>query len=163
MFSLKRILISAAIVLFTAGIIYSITQNEKAPEFELESVDGSVLKLSDLKGKVVLLDFWATWCPPCRAAVPDLVELQAEYGENLVVVGISLDGDQTKKDVKPFMEQYEINYPVVWGTMNTAKDYGNIRAIPTSFIVDQEGNIVGKWVGMVEKIVYKETIDKLLE
>lgn len=134
---------------------------EKAANFKLMTTDGKELKLSDFKGKIVLLDFWATWCGPCRRGIPDLVELQKQYKEDLVVIGISLDS-QTKSDVIPFMKEFKINYQVVYGDAAVVKAYGNIQSIPTSFVIDREGKIVDQHVGLMPKSVYEKEIKKLL-
>jgi peroxiredoxin len=139
----------------------SVSILKKAPDFTLEDTDGNMVKLSDYAGKIVILDFWATWCPPCRAGIPDFVELQKEYGDDVQILGISLDLE-TKGDVIPFMKEYEINYPVLWGTMDVVADYGNIQSIPTTFIVDQEGNIVKEYVGLKPKSTFEKAIKELL-
>lgn len=136
-------------------------EKPKAPDFMLQDTEGKNVSLADYKGKIVLLDFWATWCAPCRKGIPDLVALQTEYKDDLVVIGISLD-QQTKKDVVPFMKEFNINYPVVYGDGNIVANYGNIRSIPTSFVIDKEGNIVDMHVGLVSKSVYEKEIKKLL-
>lgn len=135
---------------------------QKAPAFSLESTEGKKVQLSDYQGKIVLLDFWATWCGPCRRGIPDLVSLQKQYKDDLVVIGISLD-QQTKPDVVPFMKQYGINYPIVYGNRDIVKNYGNIQSIPTSFVIDKSGNVVDMHVGLVDKSVYEKTINKLLK
>lgn len=135
----------------------------KAPEFKLKSTEGKEIKLSDFKGKVVVLDFWATWCGPCRKGVPDLVELQNEYQNKLVVIGVSLDEiSGTSSDVKPFIQSFKINYPIVLGNEKVSQDYGDVQSIPTSFIIDQKGNIVNKHVGLTPKEVYVKQIKSLL-
>lgn len=133
-----------------------------APDFKLPRTDGSELKLSDYKGKIVIIDFWATWCPPCRRGIPDLIDIQKKYSEQVVIIGISLD-TETKPDVMPFIKQYGINYPIVYGNMEVVQSYGNIQAIPTSFIVDQNGQIVDKHVGLVDKAAYLSKIEELLK
>lgn len=135
-----------------------------APEFKLKSVDGKDVRLSDFKGKVVVLDFWATWCGPCRMGIPDLVALQNEYKGNLVVLGISLDKfSGTDNQVKSFMKELKINYPIVFGDEQVTKDYGNIEAIPTSFIIDAQGNIVDKHIGLVPKEAFTDQIKSLIK
>jgi len=124
---------------------------DKAPDFSLYTLDGTEIKLSDYKGKTVILDFWATWCPPCRRGIPDLISIKEKFKDDLVIIGISLDQPSTQKDLPSFIENYGINYPVVIGTMEVVAAYGNIQAIPTSFIIDKEGNIVNKHVGLVPK------------
>lgn len=146
-------------VLFSFGFkVY-----DKAPDFELKATDGKMIKLSDYKGKIVIIDFWATWCPPCRKGIPDLVELQEKYGKDLVIIGISLDDKRTIKDVEPFVSKYKINYPVVYGDEKTVGLFGNIESIPTSFVIDREGNIVKTHVGLIPKSEYEKDIEGLLE
>ena len=136
---------------------------KSAPAWELKDTDGKAVKSSDFKGKVVLLDFWATWCPPCREEIPGFVELQKKYGkEGLVIVGISLD-EQGPKVVKPFMKKYAINYPVVMGDSKTGALFGGVEAIPTTFVIDREGKIVNKHVGLVAKSTFESEIKALLK
>lgn len=135
--------------------------SQLAPNFDLTSTDGKNIKLSDYRGKVVIVDFWATWCPPCRKGIPDLIDLQKQFKKNLVVIGISLDQD-TKSDVVPFVKKYGINYPVVYGTNQVIMDYGSINAIPTSFVINKEGKIVDKHVGLVPKSEYESKIKEIL-
>jgi len=137
--------------------------NDKAPDFALKSVDGKVVKLSDYKGKVIILDFWATWCPPCRKGIPDLVSIQNEYKNDVVIIGVSLDGDKTIKDVPDFIKQYGINYPIVYGDEKIVTAYGGIQAIPTAFVIDKKGNIVDQHVGLVDKSIYVNKIKELLK
>lgn len=133
-----------------------------APNFTLESVDGDMVSLSDYKGKVIFLDFWATWCPPCVRGIPDLVELQEKYGDDLQIIGISVDRDDTVGDVVPFVEKMNMNYPVVFFTDQVVQDYGGIEAIPTAFLLDKDGNIVEKYVGLQSKPTLEAAIDALL-
>lgn len=133
-----------------------------APDFNLPTSDGKMLKLSDYKGKVVILDFWATWCPPCRKGIPDLVDLKKKYGsKGLEVIGISVDRE-TKNEVVPFIKEYKINYPVVFYDDKVITNYGGIRAIPTSFIIDKQGKIVASYEGLISALTYENHIKKLL-
>ena len=133
-----------------------------APNFSLPTSDGKILKLSDLKGKVVIIDFWATWCPPCRKGIPDLIDLKKKYGsKGFEIVGISLD-TETKSDVVPFIKNYGINYPVVYGNSKVAQAYGGVRAIPTSFIIDKQGKIVASYEGLMPLSTYEDHLKKLL-
>lgn len=133
-----------------------------APDFILPTTDGKTFKLSDLRDKVVILDFWATWCPPCRKGIPDLIDLKKRYGsKGFEIVGISVDTD-TKAEVIPFMKEKGINYPVVYGNMNVYQQYGGIRAIPTSFVIDKQGKIVASYEGLMSKQTYENHIKKLL-
>ena len=126
-----------------------------------------MVNLSDFKGKVVILDFWATWCPPCRKGIPDLVELKKEFkNEDFEIIGISLDtftrGGATKDDVVPFIKDYGINYPIVIGNPQIAQQYGGVRSIPTSFVIDKEGYIVSYYQGLIEKDQYVKDIKKAM-
>ena len=176
---MKKNVIVLILILFGIGI-FGCKKNEKvepinktnptvekkesadlAPNFDLTSTEGKNVKLSDYRGKVVIVDFWATWCPPCRKGIPDLIELQNEFKDKLVVIGVSLDQD-TKSDVIPFIKKYGINYPVVYGTNQVIVDYGSINAIPTSFVINKEGKIVDKHIGLVPKSDLETKIKEIL-
>jgi len=119
-----------------------------APDFELTAVDDQKVRLADLRGKVVLIDFWATWCGPCKAEIPHLKEMSAEYGDDgLVVLGVSLDQGGFRV-LTPFVERSGINYPVVLGGQKVASDYGGIQSIPTKFLIDRDGLVRKRYVGM---------------
>lgn len=155
-------LISFLALLFMLFVDSSQAQDKKAPEFSLTSVSGKTVKLSDYKNKVVLIDFWATWCPPCRRGIPDLVALQKEFKNDLVIIGISVDTD-TKADVPEFVKNYGINYSVVYGDESTAKLFGGVSGIPTSFLINQKGYIVDKHVGLIPKETLARGIKNLLK
>ncbi|MFH1197995.1 MAG: TlpA disulfide reductase family protein [bacterium] len=141
------------------------TEPKIAPDFTLPTHEGKELKLSDYKGKVVILDFWATWCPPCRRGIPDLIALKEQYkNKGLEVIGISIDefSRDTKAEVVPFVKEYGINYPVVYGTIDLTRAYGGIQSIPTSFVINQKGEISQMHVGLVPKETYVSEIEKLL-
>jgi peroxiredoxin len=137
------------------------SSSELAPDFVLTDTQGNQVKLSDYRGKVVILDFWATWCPPCRKGIPDLIDLKKTFKDRLTIIGISLDTD-SKNEVVPFMKEYGINYKVVYGDNDVVQKYGNIQAIPTSFIIDQKGNIVTSFVGLQRIETYKSYLNNLL-
>jgi thiol-disulfide isomerase/thioredoxin len=119
-----------------------------APAFSVRDLDGRELTSASLRGKVVILNFWATWCGPCRAEIPDLVALQEKYRDQIVVVGIS--EDETGPDiVRQFAARYNVNYPIVMKTPELAKGFPGISALPTSFILDRDSRIVQKHVGML--------------
>jgi thiol-disulfide isomerase/thioredoxin len=133
-----------------------------APDFSLQTPEGRTVKLSSLKGKVVIIDFWATWCGPCRKGIPDLIELKKKYGkQGFEVVGISVDTD-TKSEVVPFVKNNGINYPVVFYNDDVRRDYGGIESIPTTFVIDKQGKIVATYQGLRDKSVYEGHIKKLL-
>jgi cytochrome c biogenesis protein CcmG/thiol:disulfide interchange protein DsbE len=137
--------------------------DDKAPDFALKSSDGKTVKLSDYKGKVIIIDFWATWCPPCRKGIPDLISIQNDYKNDVVIIGISLDGEKTIKDVPGFIKTYGINYTIVYGDDKVVAAYGGIEGIPTAFVVDKKGNVVDKHVGLVPKDTYVNKIKELLK
>jgi peroxiredoxin len=142
----------------------TVTRKEwgNAPDFTLPQLDGNSLTLSEFKGKVIILNFWATWCPPCRREIPDFIELYENYkDEGLQIIGVNLDGGDTRP-IKQFLEEYKINYSVVLGDGNIIEDYGGIRAIPTTFIIDREGNIREKYIGYQPRTTFEEAVKKLL-
>ncbi len=135
---------------------------QAAPAWELKDLEGKAVKLADFKGKVVLLNFWATWCPPCRKEIPALIALQNQYkDQGFVVVGISLDQGGAST-VKPFATRMKINYPLVIGDEKTAAAYGGIQAIPTTFYIDREGNVAGQLQGDADKAAFEAAIKPLL-
>jgi peroxiredoxin len=134
---------------------------EDAADFSLEDLNGRMVSLSNFRGKVIILDFFATWCPPCRSEISGFVELQKSYGRNdLVVVGVSKEG---RKDLKDFAGATGINYPVLTDPMDAAHSlYGPIRAVPTTFVIDKEFRIVKKYIGAQPKKVFESDIVGLL-
>ncbi len=127
----------------------------KAPDFQVTDLNGKSISLADYKGKVLFLNFWATWCPPCRAEIPDFIEV---YGQNKTkgfeIVGISLDSSG-KDAVAAFVEKYKINYPIVLesrkATEKIIADYEPGQYIPTTIVIDKQGRIRGKEVGAMDK------------
>jgi thiol-disulfide isomerase/thioredoxin len=143
---------------FPAAFAADPTVSSKAPAWELTDTDGKPVKSSDFEGKVVILDFWATWCPPCKAEIPGFIELQKQYGEKgLVVVGVSLD-ERGPAVVKSFINQFGMNYPVVMGDAKIVQAFGGIQAIPTTFIIDRRGEIVARHVGFAPKETFEKQI-----
>ena len=138
------------------------TGNKAAPEWQLKDLDGKPVKLSDFKGKVVILNFWATWCPPCRKEIPTFVSLQKQYADKgLVIVGVSLD-EKGPGVVKPFVAKMGINYPVVMGDPKTAADYGGIAVVPTTFVIDRNGKVAAEHQGDAERATFEAEIKPLL-
>ncbi len=135
----------------------------KAPDFTLSNLKGEDVSLSDYKGKVVIIDFWATWCPPCRKGIPDLISLQDQYKDKVAVIGISLDRENTKAGVPDFVDKMGINYPVVFFNDQVINDFGGVSAIPTTFIIDQKGNIVKKIIGLYPKSEYEQVVKELVK
>jgi peroxiredoxin len=131
-----------------------------APPFTLTNLDGKAVSLADFRGKVVVLDFWATWCLPCKREIPDFIDLQKEYGSHGVqIIGIALD--QPEK-VRAFARQNGMNYPILLGSDDIALKYGGISGIPTTFIIDKNGRIVSTFEGYRPRSVFETEIRKLL-
>jgi thiol-disulfide isomerase/thioredoxin len=134
-----------------------------APEWQLEDPDGQPVKPSDFKGKVVILDFWATWCEPCRWETSVFVALQKQYAaQGLTVAGVSMD-DAGASVVKSFMKNLGMNYPVVIGTEKLTDLHGGISGLPTTFIIDRNGNIVTSHLGIVSQEMLEHEIRPLLK
>lgn len=134
---------------------------DPAPEFALNDLAGEPLSLSLFTGKVMLLNFWATWCGPCRSEIPGLIELQAKYGDRLQVVGLSTD-EGPAENVKRYAERMHINYPVAIATPEVAQKYGGILALPTSFLLDAQGRVVQKHIGLWNQAYFELEIRALL-
>ena len=134
-----------------------------APEFELKDASGKVVKISDFRGKVVLLDFWATWCGPCAIEIPWFVDFQRRYKDRgFEVLGVSMDDDGWKA-ITPFVSEKKINYRVVLGDDKTGDLYGGVEALPTTFVIDRDGRIASVHVGLTGKKDFEDAIEKLLD
>jgi len=135
---------------------------KSAPSFTLQDLNGKTVSLSDFKGKVVVLDFWATWCPPCVMEIPHFIELYEQYKDKgFAMVGISLDREGVSV-VKSFARKYRINYPILMTDGRIDKVYGGITGIPTTFVIDSAGNIRRKYIGYRDKAVFEADIKALL-
>ena len=134
----------------------------RAPEWTLKDVDGREVKSADYKGKVVVVDFWATWCPPCRKELPEYVAMQKKYAERgLVILGFSVD-ELPPAEVKAFGEKMKINYPLIMADGATAEAFGGVEGLPTAFVIDREGNIRHVKVGLSDPAAYEALIASLL-
>jgi thiol-disulfide isomerase/thioredoxin len=134
-----------------------------APDFTLDTLTGNKIKMSLLKGEVVIVDFWASWCPPCRKEIPGFIKLYERYkSKGLEIVAISLD-KISLEEMNSFVQQFGINYPVVMADNKVSDAYGGIRAIPTTFMVDKKGLIRNKHIGYTTPEVFEEEIQKLLQ
>ena len=136
--------------------------NQQAPNFTLKDLEGEEVSLSDYEGKIIFVNFWATWCGPCKREIPGFIELQNKYKDDLVTLGISTDRRGTKDRVAPFAKNYNINFPVLFSDGKVEKDYGGIRAIPTTFILDRELDIAQKIRGYRPDTFFEQAIKSLL-
>jgi len=133
------------------------------PDFALQDLEGNVVRLSDYAGKTVLINFWATWCGPCKIELPDLVDLQKKYGDkNFVVLGISLDRTGPAP-VRRFVERVGLNYPVLMGNQDVVIQFNNFQMIPTSFLLAPNQEKVKQYTGVVPKSQLISDIEKVLE
>ncbi len=134
-----------------------------APDFALKDSDGRTVRLSDFRGKVVMVNFWATWCGPCRIEIPWFVDFQRKNRDRgLVIIGVSMD-DEGWEAVTPFVKSLGINYRVVLGNDDVAQAYGGVDALPTTFLIDRQGNIATVHVGLAAKSDFEDGIDQLLQ
>ncbi len=138
-------------------------ERKQAPDFALKDADGKVVKLSAYKGKVVLLDFWATWCGPCKIEIPWFMELQRKNKDRgFEVLGVSMD-DEGWEVVKPFLADVGVNYRVVIGNDATAQNYGGVDALPTTFLIDRAGKIAAVHVGLASRKEFEDGVAQLLQ
>ena len=127
------------------------------PALSMRDLDGQTLTTGDLRGKVVLVNFWATWCGPCRAEIPDLIRLQTRYADHLVIIGVSADEGPVQV-VEAFATEFSINYPIVMRTPELSRAFPGVMALPTSFVVDPEGRVVQTHVGLINSGVLEQEI-----
>jgi len=133
-----------------------------APDFTLESLEGKNIQLSGYKGQAVLLNFWATWCGPCKIEMPWFVELQKEYGpQGLQIVGVAMD-DASKEDIAKFVKEMGVNYPILIGKEAVGEQYGGVNVLPTTFFIDRDGKIVAREFGLQSRSLFVDNIKKAL-
>ncbi|HWQ54860.1 MAG TPA: TlpA disulfide reductase family protein [Bryobacteraceae bacterium] len=138
-------------------------ERKPAPDFSLKDGDGRTVRLSDYRGKVVLLNFWATWCGPCKIEVPWFIDFERRNKDRgFSVIGVSMDDDGWEA-VKPFVNRLGVNYRIVLGDDRVSEAYGGVEALPTTFLIDREGNIAAVHVGLAGKNDFEDGIEKLLE
>jgi thiol-disulfide isomerase/thioredoxin len=167
--SLNRlwIVIAAAGLLFVGTVVYRLRSpaapqlsskvHPVAPEFSVIAIDGQKLALSDYRGKIVLLDFWATWCAPCRDEIPHFVQLQDTYGSRgFQMLGISMD--DSPQPVRQFYRDFHMNYPVALGGAKLGELYGGVFGLPIAFLLDRDGRIVSKHVGATDAAIFDKEV-----
>ncbi len=158
--------VSLLLVFAAAACLPAVAAEEKslpaAPAWQLLDLDGKTIKDADFKGKIVVLNFWATWCVPCREEIPSLIELHQQYGDDgVIIVGASVDRGGVDL-VKRFVQRFKINYPIVIADEKMMRDFGNVEAVPTTFLIDRNGRVAGKHVGFAEKETLEREIKSLL-
>jgi peroxiredoxin len=137
------------------------SEHSLAPDFSLPDLTGQRLNLSSYRGKVVLLDFWATWCDPCRDEIPHFVELQDRYrDQGLQIIGVSMDDGP--EPVRDFSQHFKMNYPVVMGNAKTGELYGGVLGLPIAFLIGRDGRISAKHIGATDVSVFEKEIVNLL-
>lgn len=138
------------------------SERKPAPEFTLKDTDGKPVHLSDYRGKVVLLDFWATWCGPCRVEIPWFIEMQRKHkDQGFEVLGIAMD-DEGWEVVKPFLADMGVNYRVMMGNDATAQLYGDVDALPSTFLIDRDGRIAAIHLGLSSRKEFEDGVEELL-
>ena len=143
------------------SVIRFASNPQPAPPFLLQDLDGNVVSTAQWQGKVVLLNFWATWCPPCRQEIPILVDLAKKYKDNLLIVGVSVD-DGSPDDVREFAKAFHMNYPVVMWSHELVSEYGGVPALPTTFLINKDGRVVQKHEGLYPPDVYDTEVRALM-
>lgn len=152
----------ALLTLFTVPPPAALGQTRKAPALELKDLRGRIHRLSDYKGKVVLLNFWATWCPPCRAEVPDLVGRQREHGpQGLQVVGVTYP-PTSRAQVRAFVRRHKVTYPILLGTPETKALFFAGETLPVTVVIDREGNVKDVIEGILLPEEFDEKVKPLL-
>jgi len=133
-----------------------------APDFELQAINGSNLKLSSLRGKAVLLNFWATYCEPCKLEMPWFVQLQNQYGpQGFQVIGVAMD-DASTGDIAKFAKDMGVNYPILLGKESVGNSYGGVNVLPTTFFLDRSGKVIAREFGLQSRSVFVDHIKEAL-
>ena len=170
----KRLFIGAIVIAAAFGLSYfenhfrshelqsRSAQGATAPDFSLPNLAGGQLQLSSYRGKIILLDFWATWCEPCRDEIPRLEELQNKYGNHgLQIIGISMDDES--EPVRDFYQHFHMNYPVAMGNANIGTLYGGVLGLPIALVIGRDGRIHSKHIGATDVSVFENEIVALLQ
>ena len=139
------------IYVWAIACLMATTLNASAAEFKMTDTNGRTHRLSDYRGKWVLVNLWATWCPPCLEEIPDLISLYNANKDSLLVIGLSVDAPAAKKSVLDFIKKKNITYPIVLGDYNMASQIGEVEGLPTSYIFDPTGKLVAQQAGVITR------------
>ena len=157
---LLGIVFAAALIAFAPAVV--LAQDAKAPQFDLKDINGRTVRLREYQGKVVMINFWATWCPPCRAEMPDLVRLQREYGKKgLQVIGITYPPEKLDR-VRRFARSLKVNYPIILGTSQLKDRFSSDENLPLTIVIDRNGKVSDIIVGILLHEEFDEKIKPLL-
>jgi thiol-disulfide isomerase/thioredoxin len=158
--TLQGIVFAAMVITFSPASV--LRQEVKAQQFALRDINGRTVRLSDYQGKVVLINFWATWCPPCRAEMPDLVRLQREHGkEGLQIIGITYPPER-KDRVRRFASRLKVNYPIILGTRELKARFSSDETLPLTVVIDRDGKVSDIIGGILLREEFDEKIKPLL-
>lgn len=166
-----RKLVLVALTLIVAGALFwenrhahlakPVTTNGPAPQFAVTGIDGAAIDSAKLQGKVVLVDFWATWCVPCQSEIPHFVEWQNRFGgDGLQVIGLSMD--DTVSPVKAYVQQHKMNYPVAMADEKTIAAFGGVLGLPANILIGRDGRVVAKHVGVTDIKVLEQEVEKAM-
>jgi thiol-disulfide isomerase/thioredoxin len=160
MLSSRSILFAALVIVFSSACVLG--QEAIAPQFALRDLNGSTVRLRAYRGKVVLINFWATWCPPCRAEMPDLIRLQREYAkQGLQIIGITYP-PETKTRVRRFARSLKVNYPIILGTHQIRARFSSEETLPLTVVIDRDGKVNDIISGILLPEEFDEKIKPLL-
>ena len=161
---MHTLLLTALLVAQFASTPTQVTsQRQTAPSFALKDIRGRTVRLSDYKGKVVLLNFWATWCVPCQAEMPELIKLQKEYrARGLQIIGVTFPPERASA-VRRVARKFKLNYSVLYGTSEMAKAYDVGEVLPTTVVVDRDGNMRSRILGILDAQDFRERVALLLD
>ena len=158
--TIRGFVFAAIMIAFSAASILG--QETRVPQFALRDVNGRTVRLSDYRGKVVMINFWATWCPPCRAEMPDLVRLQREHAkQGLQIIGITYPPER-KDRVRRFARSLKVNYPIILGTREIKTRFSSVEALPLTVVINRDGKVSDIISGILLREEFEEKIRPLL-